>query len=192
MSATAARDVLLRVPYVYAELALSLVPGAPAPDGERVAGGGSVTPPAPANLDVADHRHQLVRGLRWWVDAVRDDDTPPRLGESVSRMAVYMVSVLPAMAAEDVAMLHENLMDWLYAAYPHMGKVEAPTAPVRLPLGAEDQLVSVKVAAQVLGVTTRTIQRRVPDRANGVVRLGDAMRTCVHDLLVGSCADCAA
>lgn len=73
---------LLLIPSVYAELATAAVPGQAAEPPDH-----SPDPrnkPTPARLDVVEHRHLLVRGLRWWVDAVGAEDAPRRIGESVA------------------------------------------------------------------------------------------------------------
>jgi hypothetical protein len=149
--------------------------------------------PPPANLDVAEHRHQLLRGLRWWADAVGTEGAGRHLGESVAHMCAWLIAHLGDMAAEDQETLYGNLNEWLAKATGMAGGYEPPAEPfirVRdLPAGAEDSIVSVAVAAKVLGVSVRTIQRRSPNRFAGQVRLRDVMSVCIHDLV--RCVDCA-
>lgn len=160
--------------------------------GMRSAAGGDGMPrggrdprdrPAPGNLEAMEHRHKLLRGLRWWVDAVREGGSRHRrMGDSPRNMCAFLYSQLDAMAPEDRAELDANLADWLAGAYPLLGDVDpAPTkATVPLPVEAYSQRMRVADAAAVLGCTVRTIQRRVPAdrRAGGMVVLGDAARAC--------------
>lgn len=144
--------------------------------------------PAPGNLAVMQHRHQLVRGLRWWVSAVRDPDDTSRVGESVTSMCVWLLDHLDVMAPEDRAELRNNLRSWLVKASGYLGDQPAP-APLPLPAEAYDQRVRVADAAKLLGCTVRTIQRRVPveRRTGGLVLLREAWR-CDHcDLAHGEC-----
>lgn len=165
-------ELLARVPVVYGLLQDALVPGGGGGyDGERVSGGGGEPPKAPANLEVAEHRHTLLRGLRWWVDAVVDG-WPGKVGDSPTHMCALLLAHLHVMAPEDQAELQTNLWDWLGGAMPLVGKVSTPTPP-RLPLEALDRRVPVHVAAEVLGVSVRTVQRRAP-RADGTVVLREA------------------
>lgn len=166
-------DLLVRVPAVYAELGNALLP--------RRSGEPSDTSPdprhrpAPANLDVTDHRHQLLRGLRWWVDAVHEKgQRVPRLGDSPARMCAWLLAHLEHMAPEDQAELQTNLWDWVGDAMPLVGAVTAPGTP-RLPREALDRHVPVHVAAHALGVSVSTVKRRtVGKRSEGIVLLRDA------------------
>lgn len=165
------RDLLEQVPRVWADLEHALVPlrATEPPDN-------SPDPrnrPTPARLDVAEHRVLLLRGLRWWVDAVMDPDEARRLpagtSSSPARLCALLLHHLEAMAPEDQESLREQLDTWLFDAYPFMGKPEP--APVRLSDEAMDALVPLGVAAKALGLSLSTIRRR----ANGAntVRMRD-------------------
>lgn len=151
--------------------------------------------PAPGRLPVIDHRHELVRGLRWWVDAVRENgERTPRMGDNVFRMCAWLHSHVDVMAAEDRAELLSNLSGWVRTAWRMMDRAEDPKDPdglgFMLPPEAYDRVVRVKDAAELLGCTVRTIQRRVPAarRPGGMVQLGMAAPRCGHcDLIVGQC-----
>lgn len=164
------QDLLEQVPRVWADLEHALVPGRSSEPPDSV---NPLNKPAPARLDVAEHRVLLLRGLRWWVDAVMDPDDMRRLPEGTStspaRLCALLLAHLEVMSAEDRDELREQLADWLWDAYPFMGKPEP--APVRLPDGAMDELVPLGVAAKVLGLSLSTIRRR----ANGAntVRMRD-------------------
>lgn len=187
---TTLRAALELVPRVYADLGTAMVPGgSSAVDGERVSGGGQTEAPAPARLEVAEHRHLLLRGLRWWVDVLDPDTTMP-VGDSPAKMCAVILGNLHHLDTEDAETLRSNLTEWLHAAYPFIGETEAPRRPV-LPAVALDAVVPVHVAAKVLGVSTRTIQRRAPGRETGRVRLRDVCPLCPHGLPVGHCGDCA-
>lgn len=162
-------QTLALVPAVYARLGDALTPG-------RGTGEGN-TPdprhkPAPARLDAVEHRHLLLRGLRWWVDAV--DDGERRIvpvGASPARMCAFLLWSAPRMAAEDRAELHGQLTEWLAKAWPLVGDV--PTPRPRLPLEALTRRVPVHVAAEALGVSVSTVKRRT-ERTDGTVVLKDA------------------
>jgi len=173
---------------VHADLVDAALPGnagdpndRPAPDPTRK--------PAPGNLTVMEHRHRLVRLLRWWVDAVHErGERVPRMGHDVARMARWLAAHEDVMAPEDAARLFGQLRGWLHTSSGMMG--EQTSAPISLRDDQLDQRVRVADAARLLGCTVRTIQRRVPadQRPGGMVRLGDAAR-CDHcDLPVGQCA----
>ena len=185
--------VLATIPEVYAELEAALVPGGGGTGGDRVSGGTRVTAPDPARLDVIDHRHLLLRGLRWWVDAVRETGAPtPRVGASPARMCAYLRWAAPAMDPADRADMTQQLSDWLWAAYPHVGRVDAGTLPV-LPVESLDAVVPQSVAAKALGVHATTILRRAGGKG-GPVKLSDvAGPECVQsDLPAAWCAHCRA
>lgn len=184
--------VLATIPEVYAELEAALVPGGGGTGGDRVSGGTRVSAPDPARLDVIDHRHLLVRGLRWWVDAVREDGKWLAVGHSPALMCAVLLDTLPDMAPEDRAAMHEQLSDWLWAAYPHVGRVDAGTLPV-LPVESLQAVVPQSVAAKALGVHVTTILRRAGGKG-GPVKLSDvAGPECEQSQLPAAwCAHCRA
>lgn len=195
MSAAELDHLLRRVPTVYALLADALEPGGSAPGGERVQGGGSTHAPAPANLSVAEHRHKLVRGLRWWVDAVTVDELPGKVGDSPARMCAWLITQVPSMEPEDRAELASNLDRWLFKADSMIGPAPEPSRSAMrvLPLEALERTVPVHVAADVLQVSVSTIKRRSLDsRTDGRVKLADvAGPDCPQsDLPAAWCAHC--
>lgn len=172
---------------VYDDLVDAALPGnagdpndRPAPDPTRK--------PAPGNLGVMEHRHQLVRGLRWWVDAVRDPGEHTQVGHDVALMARWLAAHVDVMDQTDAADLETHLRRWLGKAAGIMGTPDS--APVVLEGVQLDARVRVADAARILGCTVRTVQRRVPadQRAGGMVRLGDVARCEPCDLPVGQCA----
>lgn len=181
------RDLLVLVPRVYGDLVTASLPGRSGEPSDR-----SPDPrekPTPGNLSVIEHRHLLLRGLRWWVDVV-DADNPRPVGDSPAMMCAVLLGHLHLLTLEDQDTLRDNLEDWLSGAYPFMGKPE-PVTRTTLPIEALDAIVPVHVAAKVLGVSVRTVQRRAPDRTAGQVRLRDVAELCRHELLAGHCQDCA-
>lgn len=196
------RDLQL-VPRLYGMLGDALVPGR---SGEPpVSSPDPKHRPAPANLDAVDHRHLLLRGLRWWADAVGTEGASKHLGDSPAYLCAWLLAHLSEMAPEDQDTLAGNMDEWIGKAMGLVGGPELPPEPFikvrELPPGSEDAMVSVATAAQVLGVSVRTVQRRVPNRVGGLVRLGDAMLEpvtelrrlprCIHDLS-GGCERCGA
>lgn len=181
-------DLLAKVPAVYAQLGDAAVPMGSV-GGDMPTGPTSVHPNAPARLDVIDHRHQLLRGLRWWVDAVDDGTSPLPVGESVPRMCAWLLANLRHMDETDAATLRGNLWDWIGEALPMVGQVDTPAPP--LPREALDRVVPVHVAAKALGVSVSTVKRRAT-REGGMVRLGDAAGPLceVSDLPAAWCAHC--
>lgn len=180
---------LATVPVVYAELEAALVPGGGG-GGERVSGGTRTAPADPARLEVVEHRHKLLRGLRWWVDAVADD-TPHYVGDSPARMCVVILDNLRHMDPDDRAELRANLDDWLHDAYPHVGVVEQPRGV--LPLEALSRVVPQSVAAKALGVHPTTVLRRAGG-VGGPVKLADVAgpKCPATDLPAAWCAHCCA
>ena len=175
---------LRRIPGVYAELERALIP-------VRRIDPPDTSPdprdrPAPANLNVTDHRHKVVRGLRWWVDALHPKDgAAPRVGHSVALMCLWLVQHLDALEAEDAETLATNLREWLYDSWEFMGDPE-PTKPPAIPLEAYGQTVSQAVAAKALGVSVSTVWRRAG--RGGPVVLGEvATRCALCDLIEGQC-----
>lgn len=163
-------DVLATVPRVYDMLGDALTPGRTG-DGPT----GPADPihrPAPARLDAVEHRHLLLRGLRWWVDAVELTSAEHQVGDSPARMCALLIANLSVMDDGDRTELHGQLTEWLHDAYPLVGEVDTPKP--RLPLSALDQRVPVHVAATALGVSVSTVQRRTPGRTDGTVVLRDA------------------
>jgi len=182
--------LLASVASVYDDLLDASLPGSggdpderPAPDPTRK--------PAPGDLGVLEHRHKLVRGLRWWVDAVHErGERVPRMGQDVALMASYLSAREEVMAPEDQDALEGHLRSWLVKSARIMGEPDRPPAP--LPVEAWDRVVPQSLAAQALGVSVSTVWRRAGSRG-GAVRLGDVTgpRCELHDLLSGQCADCA-
>jgi len=162
--------------------------------------------PAPGRLDVMEHRHQLVRGLRYWsarAQAELELTTNGRVGQDVTRACAWLATLSPDLARETRDELGRNLAEWLGTAWGHLGDPDpAPSVPAGLPAGAAEQVVRVADAAKLLGCSVRTIQRRVPaeQRTGGHVRLGDAMdqlgprcerrdlpeNTCTHSVRTGT------
>lgn len=179
-------QTLRQVPGVYLDLEDALVPGR---SGEPSGAPDPIHRPAPANLNVAEHRHKLRRGLRWWVDAVHPKEgAVPRVGEDVALMCGALLAAAASMEDEDRATLHNNLRSWLVKAHGFMGD-SGPVA-VGLPAAAWDQRVRVADAARILGCTVRTIRRRVPaeQRGGGLVLLREAWRCDLCELPHGECA----
>lgn len=155
----------------------------------------------PGNLEVIEHRHALVTRLRWWVDAVKDPDadTPP-VGDSVGRMCLFLVAHTTTMAPEDRDELNVFLGSWIGKAWRLMDPAPLTAkerSEWRLPPKTPQRIVPVHVAAALLAVSPRTIQRRVApeDRPNGQVKLEDALikeDLCTHDLWVRCCTECVA
>lgn len=145
--------------------------------------------PVPGSLSVLDHRHDLVRLLRWWVDAVHEHgERTARMGSDVPAMARYLAAHVHVMADEDAGTLYGRLGGWLVRAAGMMG--EPTSAPIVLEGAQLDQRVRVADAARLLGCTVRTVQRRVPadQRQDGMVRLLDAVPRCeLCDLPEGQC-----
>ena len=183
------RHLLAQCAETYDDLVDASLPGRGDPD-ERPAAD-PTRKPAPGSLSVIDHRHQLVRGLRWWVDAVRDPGEPTRLGGDVRAMCAYLAGHLEVMAPEDRAELAGNLSAWLNRAAAFMGEPTRPPQPLPLEALAPGVApVRVADAAALLGCTVRTVQRRVPadQRPGGMVLLRDAWRCDLCDLPHGQCA----
>lgn len=171
---------------VHADLVDAALPGSggdpderPTPDPTRK--------PAPGNLGVMEHRHELVRLLRWWVDAVRDPGEWTQVGHDVAAMCRWLAAHEHVMAPEDARTLYGRVRGWLATSAAIMG--ESSSAPIDLTTAQLEQRVRVADAARILGCTVRTVQRRVPAdaRPGGMVRLGDAVRCELCDLPTGQC-----
>lgn len=135
----------------------------------------------PGDLSAIEHRHLLLRGLRWWV--AREGGEHTRVGQDVAAMARYLADHVHVMTPNDRTELASNLTRWLRRAYRFLGDTR-PNRPIpREALGAKVAPIRVADAAALLGCTVRTIRRRVPPelRPGGMVRLRDA---------VGRCRDC--
>lgn len=179
--------VLARAASTYADLVDAALPGRAGDPDERPAAD-PTRKPAPGDLGVMEHRHQLRTLLRWWVDAVRDPDEHTRLGDDVPGMARYLAAHEHAMAPEDSRVLFGRVRGWLATSAAIMG--DSTSAPIDLTADQLDQQVRVADAARILGCTVRTVQRRVPadQRPGGMVRLGDAVRCELCDLPADQCA----
>lgn len=181
--------LLRRVPIAYEELGQSLLPSAGR--GEMVSGGGElVNRRAPASIAIIDHRHKLLRGLRWWVDALDGGDRSLPAADNVAAMCGWLTKMVHVLEPEDEIELTRNLGQWVDRAFSLMGDRDAPKM---LPPDAWDQEVPVAVAAKVLGVNVSTVRRRAPSSPR--VRLGDVARPvvprCTHsDLPTGMCDHC--
>lgn len=183
-------ELLLIIPTTYADLEAALIP-ASAARGDGGSMGDPLNRPAPARLDVIECRHVLLRGLRWWVDALDDGASALPSASSVPGMCRWLSRSVGVMDPDDMATMHGQLDEWYGAAMSHRGAMEPK--PVSLPSNASEQVVRVADAAALLGCTVRTIQRRVPadQRPGGMVKLYDAMPFCsVCDLKVGAGCGC--
>lgn len=225
MRARDLRQLLTTTPDVYGVLREALVRPTTGTSGPRVSGGGGDERPAPLQLQVAEHRHTGLRGLRWWVHTLdtrlaRAPHTlgpTPRVGESPAAMCAWLMHGAYLLDHDQAAELADNLATW-----QHRARVltDLPQLRGRLPLGAPcaastehwrcpgelwamlpadrdrpmwlacpecrarwtptelpaalDVVVPVRVAAELLGVTVRTVQRRA-SRDGGRVRLGDVL-----------------
>lgn len=186
--------LLGEVPLLYAQLEDALLPGRNRDPDEPAGSPDPLAKPAPARLDVIDIRHLLVRGLRWWVDALRSSvEAPlPILGDSVPGMCAWLLANVHEFELEDQRGLAGNLQEWIGSALPLVGAPERDRV-VPLPRAAAAQVVPVHEAATLLGVTPRTIRRRTPARADGLVRLEDALSDadrCTHGLWERTCSLC--
>lgn len=180
--------LLREIPGVYDDLGHALIPARSSEPPDH-----SPDPrnrPAPARLDAVEHRHQLVRGLRWWVDAIKDRDEQTRVGESVLAMCAWLNARKALLEPEDAATLAGNLRSWLVKAAGIAGDKPAYDEPVTLPVEAWGRVVSQRVAAEALGVPVSTIWRRAGKRG-GPVKLADVAgptaRCGACDLIVGQC-----
>jgi len=162
--------VLATIPEVYAQLGEALTPGR---GGGEPSAPDPLHKPAPARLDAVEHRHLLLRGLRWWLATTSSSGVPEGVGDSPAKACAILLARLPHLTAEQRAELHSNMDGWLRKAWPLVGDVATPK-PARLPLQAMHQRVPVHVAAEVLGVSVSTVKRRTPDRVGGHVTLEDA------------------
>lgn len=176
-------EALSAVAVAYADLEDALIPGR---SGEPAGSPDPTNRPAPGNVQVMEHRHKLVRGLRWWVDALRDGDT--RVGQDVDLMCRWLWENRGVLEPEDAAELLGNLTEWLRGAWGFMGHPDP--ARVEVAPAVLDQRVRVADAARMLGCSVRTVQRRVPveQRAGGLVLLREAWRCELCDLRHGECA----
>jgi hypothetical protein len=148
--------------------------------------------PAPGRLDVMEHRHELVRGLRWWVDAVHDGDEGTPDLSSPGAMAWWLQTRLVVMAAEDRAELADNLSRWLRRAWQLADPTPMePGELFALPAEARGAVLPYRAAAKVLRVDPTTVLRRNGGKG-GMVRLEDVAgpRCHVSDLPAPWCAHC--
>lgn len=142
MSTTLA-SLLTTTPPLYARLGDALVPGSTGDGGDRVSGATQVSQPAPARLDVAEHRHELVRGLTWWV--ARLDGTlrmtphtyrpRPVLTSrgGVTGLCAWLAYVTPSVPRHHTE-LAENLQAWQTKAQRFLTS-DGPARHVPLPAG---------------------------------------------------------
>lgn len=174
---------LRQVPGVYSELEQALVPGRSGePSGKAP---DPIDRPAPGDMRVMEHRHMVVRGLRWWVDALRERGEHTQVGHSVPLMCLWLFNNRGVLEPEDEATLTTNLREWLTEAREFMGAPES--TEVTIPLEAYGQTVTQAVAAKALGVSVSTVWRRAG--RGGPVVLGEVASRCTHcDLIVGQCS----
>lgn len=220
MSADKLDELLRTTPAVYATLEDALLRPTTGPGAERVSGGGGDDRPAPLQLQVAEHRHTGLRGLRWWVARLArelDKGLPTELGENPTGMCAWLYGNADQLDQATRAELADNLTSWQRRARvltdlpelrttlplpepcpaggelwdcPGQLRVNLPadrgrtawvTCPscrarwevTELPQAADVRL-PVHIAAELAGVTVRTVQRRT-ERDDGMVRLGDAL-----------------
>lgn len=101
--------LLLQSAQLYADLADALTGVRTGEDADRVSGG-SVEAPLPVDTAVVDHRHLLVRGLRYW--CARKPRCESGVLETVPAMVAHLIGHLPDMDAEARTELRSNLLDW--------------------------------------------------------------------------------
>lgn len=151
--------------------------------------------PAPGRLGVIDHRHKLVRSLRWWVDALRSsaDDSQTRVGHDVSAMCDWLQANQGLLVAEDRGELRATLAEWCAWSWRLVDPAPPAKGEVWLPPEAAEQLVPQKTAAELLGCPVSTVWRRNGKRG-GPVRVVDVLDAerdrCIHDLWRRTCAIC--
>lgn len=216
-------QLLQTLPDVYGQLEDALHGTATGPGGERVSGGGGDDRPAPLQLQVAEHRAQLVKGVRYWLARTQAElrlCSRGRLGDRLELGTAWLLDHHRQLSAESQAELADNLAGWLRKA---RSLTDLPQLRGTLPLGgclntgelwscagtltamlpadrrrqvylscrdcggrwdvtelpdAANVQLPVHLAAELLGVTVRTVQRRAADdRDAGTVRLGDALRS---------------
>ena len=98
--------------------------------GDRVTGGGD-SRPLPIQADVAEHRHLLLRGLRYWASKVHA--TPRVLAQGgVSHLVAWLVSEAHTLPAADQSEMGDNLRDWMAGVET---ATAAPSIRARIPLG---------------------------------------------------------
>lgn len=185
-------DMLQTIPAVYVDLVDAALPQRVGEQQERRGGRDPREKPAPGDLSTIEHRHELVRGLRWWVDAV-ENDSRARVGQSVPAMCALLLSRLQVMAEDDLAQMRINLHVWLNRAWSMLDRTPREAGETLLDRVPMDQSVRVADAATLLGCTVRTIQRRVPleHRPAGMLELWRALPDCpVCDLKVGAGCAC--
>ena len=146
---------------------------------------------APAQLEFIEHRHKLLRGLRWWVTQTGDPRVPVGAGLTAHGLCRWLAPRVKRMSEEKQDEFWRNLSDWADVARDLSGPADRA---VSVPESGWDQTVPVHVAAQILGVSVRTVQRRAPREA-GTVRLGDVARPAMvrcgmSDLFTGECEHC--
>lgn len=169
-------ELLHTIPTTYNALAESALP---ARSGEPPQSSDPRAKPAPGRLEVMEHRHELVRGLRWWVDAVRDPDDTRRVAASDVRwLCGYIAGHVDRMAAEDRDELTANLRTWRHKAWKIIDPTPLEAGEVfALPAEAYRQRVPKSVAAKALRVSVDTIERR-SGRVPGDVLLADVAPKC--------------
>lgn len=172
--------MLRQIPAVYEDLLDASTPGRRAEPSDR-----SPDPrdkPAPGNVGVMEHRHELVRELRRWcaaTGATLGVETP-MLGQSIERACAWLEVYAVDLPDDRRGALAATLSRWLNRAWSMLDQAPCEPGDVRIPPPAWEQEVTVATAAQVLGCTVRTIRRRVApeDRPGGRLKLRAALGRC--------------
>lgn len=143
MSARKLDQLLRTTPAVYATLEDALLRPTTGPGAERVSGGGGDDKPAPLQLQVAEHRHTGLRGLRWWVARLGlelDQQPPATLGEHPAGMCAWLLSLADQLDPDTAGELADNLASWQRRARVLTDLPELRTTlplPERCPAGGE-------------------------------------------------------
>jgi hypothetical protein len=129
------RDLLIRCPTVYASLEADLQRGSAGGESERVSGGGGDEKPAPVQLAVADHRHALLRGLRYWVAITSQHPEVPQpfgVAESPVKMCAWLLGNYHLLSVAHQTEMASNLSDWVHGS---SGMGDLPKIRSSVPLG---------------------------------------------------------
>ena len=124
------RQLLLNTATLYRDLEDALHGTRTGDSAERTSGG-SIEAPLPLSAEVADHRHLLVKGLRYWVSRTRTPGAPAHTMHRVPAMVAVLIGRLPDMDAADQAEMGGNLRDWKHGATSRM---DLPALRTTVPL----------------------------------------------------------